>query len=203
MELSYVFIPSHDDVILIYQPLGKGLLQRLLLNLCAHSVTRANLVQILLDMIRPEMETSPRELAISNPLRLYGCQSNVVYGRSQLLNGKYFLSIFVVYYSRWLPEHSLTFFVPNTGLPPLVFRRVLEVLTYLATNHSAVADMLFYFDSSLLSQKPSVCEGKGKEKVTHVTDTQNLEIPLVVFLKLLNRPQLLQSTSHLALVCLA
>uniref|UniRef100_A0A1J3I3S5 HECT-type E3 ubiquitin transferase n=2 Tax=Noccaea caerulescens TaxID=107243 RepID=A0A1J3I3S5_NOCCA len=158
------------------QPLGKGLLQRLLLNLCAYSVTRANLVQLLLDMIRPEMETSPSKLAVTNPQRLYGCQSNVVYGRSQLLN----------------------------GLPPLVFRRVLEVLTYLATNHSAVADMLFYFDSSLLSQlsspKPSVCEGKGKEKVTHVTDSRDLEIPLVVFLKLLNRPQLLQSTSHLALV---
>ncbi|XP_023632661.1 E3 ubiquitin-protein ligase UPL1 [Capsella rubella] len=158
------------------QPLGKGLLQRLLLNLCAHSGTRANLVQLLLDMIRPEMETSPSELAITNPQRLYGCQSNVVYGRSQLLN----------------------------GLPPLVFRRVLEVLTYLATNHSAVADMLFYFDSSLLSQlsgsKPSVCEGKGKEKVTHGTDSRNLEIPLIVFLKLLNRPQLLQSTSHLTLV---
>lgn len=107
------------------------------------------------------------------------------------------------YYSCWLPEHSLTLFVPNTGLPPLVFRRVLEVLTYLATNHSAVADMLFYFDSSLLYQKPTVCEGKGKEKATHATDTQNLEIPLVVFLKLLNRPQLLQSTSHLALVCSA
>lgn len=88
-----------------------------------------------------------------------------------------------------------------------MFRRVLEVLTYLATNHSAVADMLFYFDSSLLSQmsspKPSVCEGKGKAKVTHVTDSRDLEMPLVVFLKLLNRPQLLQSTSHLALVCLA
>ncbi|XP_018490001.1 E3 ubiquitin-protein ligase UPL1 isoform X2 [Raphanus sativus] len=158
------------------QPLGKGLLQRLLLNLCAHRVIRANLVQLLLDLIRPEMETSPSELAISNPRRLYGCQSNVVYGRSQLLN----------------------------GLPPLVFRRVLEVLTYLATNHSAVADMLFYFDSSLVSQfsnpKPSVCEGKNKEKVTHVTDSRNQEIPLVVFLKLLNRPQLLQSTSHLALV---
>jgi E3 ubiquitin-protein ligase HUWE1 len=115
------------------------------------------------------METSPSELAITNPQRLYGCQSNVVYGRSQLLN----------------------------GLPPLVFRRVLEVLTYLATNHSAVADMLFYFDSSLLSQLSS---RKGKEKVTHVTDSRDLEIPLVVFLKLLNRPQLLQSTSHLGLV---
>ncbi|KAH0920548.1 hypothetical protein HID58_020566 [Brassica napus] len=159
------------------QPLGKGLLHRLLFNLCAHRVTRANLVQLLLDLIRPEMETSPSELAISNQQRLYGCQSNVIYGRSQLLNG---------------------------SLPPLVFRRVLEVLTYLATNHSAVADMLFYFDSSLVSQlskpKPSVCEGKGKETVTHVTDSRNLEIPLVVFLKLLNRPQLLQSTSHLALV---
>jgi len=82
----------------MYQPLGKGLLQRLLLNLCAHSFTRANLVQLLLDMIRPEMETLPSELALTNPQRLYGCQLNVVYGRSQLLNGSnnYRKSLFAI-----------------------------------------------------------------------------------------------------------
>ncbi|XP_010552364.1 PREDICTED: E3 ubiquitin-protein ligase UPL1-like isoform X2 [Tarenaya hassleriana] len=165
------------------QPLGKGPLQRLLLNLCAHSVTRAKLVQLLLDMIRPATETSVNRLEITNPQRLYGSQSNVVYGRSQFLN----------------------------DLPPLVLRRVLEVLTYLATNHSAVADMLFYFDSSLASQssvsKPSGGEDKGKEKaterinpVTSVTQSWDLEIPLVLFLKLLNQPLFLQSTTHLGQV---
>lgn len=86
-DAFYASFASNNDVLLMYQPLGKGLLQRLLLNLCAHTGTRANLVQLLLNMIRPEMETSPSELAITNPQRLYGCQSNVVYGRSQLLNG--------------------------------------------------------------------------------------------------------------------
>ncbi|XP_010542518.1 PREDICTED: E3 ubiquitin-protein ligase UPL1-like isoform X2 [Tarenaya hassleriana] len=165
------------------QPLGKGLLQRLLLNLCAHSVTRAKLVLLLLDMIRPETEISTSGLETTNPQRLYGCQSNVVYGRSQLLN----------------------------GVPPLVFRRVLEVLTYMATNHSAVADMLFYFDSSLISRlsgpNPSGDEDKGEETATEriipvksVTQSWDLEIPLVLFLKLLSRPLLLQSTSHLGQV---
>lgn len=65
----------------------KGLLQRLLLNLCAHSVTRATLVRLLLDMIKPEAEGSVTRLAAINSQRLYGCQSNVVYGRSQLLDG--------------------------------------------------------------------------------------------------------------------
>lgn len=69
------------------QPLGKGLLQRLLLNLCAHSATRANLVHLLLSMIKPEAEGMEGGLSTINSQRLYGCQSNIVYGRSQLLDG--------------------------------------------------------------------------------------------------------------------
>lgn len=38
-------------------------------------------------MIKPEAEGSVSELATVNSQRLYGCQSNVVYGRSQLLDG--------------------------------------------------------------------------------------------------------------------
>lgn len=162
------------------QPLGKGLLQRLLLNLCAHSVTRATLVRLLLDMIKPEAEGSVTGLAAINSQRLYGCQSNVVYGRSQLLD----------------------------GLPPLVFRRILEIMTYLATNHSAVANMLFYFDTSIVlessSPKYSETKAKGKEKIMDgAASTEplgNLEggdVPLVLFLKLLNRPLFLRSTAHL------
>ncbi|XP_040986368.1 E3 ubiquitin-protein ligase UPL1-like isoform X1 [Juglans microcarpa x Juglans regia] len=162
------------------QPLGKGLLQRLLLNLCAHSVTRAILVRLLLDMIKPEAEGSVSGLATINSQRLYGCQSNVVYGRSQLLD----------------------------GLPPLVLRRTFEIFTYLATNHSAVANMLFYFDPSLVPEHLSpICteakKDKGKEKIVEGLSSMPLwssldgDTPLILFLKLLNRPLFLRSTAHL------
>lgn len=160
------------------QPLGKGLLQRLLLNLCAHSVTRAILVRLLLDMIRPEAEGSDNGLSPVNSQRLYGCQSNVLYGRSQLLD----------------------------GLPPLVLRRILEILTYLATNHSAVASILFYFDPSHLSESLALNyyeakKDKGKEKITEGAasseNVQEEDISLVVFLKLLKRPLFLRSIAHL------
>lgn len=62
------------------QPLGKGLLQRLLLNLCAHSVQRADIVGHLVDMIRPEADGSSGSAATTSQ-RLYGCQWNVIYGR--------------------------------------------------------------------------------------------------------------------------
>ncbi|KAI5571220.1 hypothetical protein BDE02_11G079400 [Populus trichocarpa] len=161
------------------QPLGKGLLQRLLLNLCAHSTTRTSLVCLLLNMIKPEAEGSVSGLTAINSQRLYGCQSNVVYGRSQLMD----------------------------GLPPLVLRRVLEILTYLATNHSSIANMLFYFDPSIVLEplSPKYLEtkiDKGKEKIGDgdnslkpLGDTDN--VPLILFLKLLNRPLFLHSTTHL------
>ncbi|XP_042519571.1 E3 ubiquitin-protein ligase UPL1-like isoform X2 [Macadamia integrifolia] len=163
------------------QPLGKGLLQRLLLNLCAHSVTRASLLCLLLDMIKPEAEGFIGGSTPTTTQRLYGCQWNVVYGRPQL----------------------------SDGLPPLVSRRILEILTYLATNHTAVANILFYFDPSLIPEYPSPTDSeakkeKGKEKIVEGTDSSNLletsekgDIPLILFLKLLNQPLFLRSNAHL------
>ncbi|XWS09652.1 hypothetical protein CRYUN_Cryun39dG0007800 [Craigia yunnanensis] len=162
------------------QPLGKGLLQRLLLNLCAHSITRPTLVKLLLDMIRSETESSSNGLSRINSQRLYGCQSNVVYGRSQLFD----------------------------GLPPLVLRRILEILTYLATNHSAVANMLFHYDPSILYEPLSpknseTKKDKGKEKIMDGDASKPLgnspegDVPVILFLKLLNRLLFLRSTAHL------
>lgn len=163
------------------QPLGKGLLQRLLLNLCAHSSTRAILVRLLLDAIKPVNEGSVGGLTTSNSLRLYGCQSNVVYGRSQLFD----------------------------GLPPLVLRRILEILTYLANNHSAVASLLFFFDSSLVPESLNVDtletkKDKGKEKMLEGDNQSNSlgcsekgDISLILFLKLLSQPLFLRSIAHL------
>ncbi|PWA49151.1 Armadillo [Artemisia annua] len=73
-----------------------------------------------------QTEGSAGGLTTVNSQRLYGCQSNVVYGRSQLLN----------------------------GLPPLVLRRVLEILTYLATNHSSVMGLNIHY-YILIVQFPS------------------------------------------------
>ncbi|KAJ4982419.1 hypothetical protein NE237_033256 [Protea cynaroides] len=162
------------------QPLGKGLLQRLLLNLCAHSVTRAVILHLLLDMIKPEAEGFDSGSTIATSQRLYGCQWNVVYGRPQL----------------------------SDGLPPLVSRRILEILTYLANNHSAVANILFYFDPSLIPESPSPIDSeakeKGKQKIVEGMDSSSqLEtskkgnIPLILFLKLLNQPLFLRSSAHL------
>lgn len=161
------------------QPLSKGLLQRLLLNLCAHSVTRANVVHLLLGTIKPEAEGIAGNLSVVNPQRLYGCPPNIVCGQSQLLD----------------------------GLPPLVLRRVLEVLTYLATNHSAVANTLFYFEPSLLPESSrnflETKNGKGKEKVedggmgsnSHGA-LQEGSIPLILLLKLLKCPLFRHSNAH-------
>lgn len=88
-------------------------------------------------------------------------------------------------------------------------RRILEILTYLATNHSSVASILFYFDSSLASESStnshvdSEKENKGKEKICYKKDSLVTEsflkfnIPLILFLKLLNRPLFLRSSAHL------
>ncbi|KAJ6314476.1 hypothetical protein OIU78_018036 [Salix suchowensis] len=129
------------------QPLGKGLLQRLLLNLCAHSTTRATLVRLLLNMIKPEAEGSIGGLATINSQRLYGCQSNVVYGRSQLLD----------------------------GLPPL------EPLSPK------------YLETKMDKGKEKIDDGGDSPKPLGDTD----DVPLILFLKLLNRPLFLRSTAHL------
>lgn len=162
------------------QPLGKGLLQRLLLNLCAHSSTRAILVHLLLDMLRPEAEGLSADTNGAPSQRLYGCQWNVVYARSQI----------------------------SDGVPPLVSRRVLEILTYLAKNHYCVADLLFYMDSSPIlestSQTPAISiEEKGKGKVDEVPyvpvsgGTEKGKTPLILLLKLLNQPLFSRSSAHL------
>ncbi|GJV31724.1 hypothetical protein Tco_1392124 [Tanacetum coccineum] len=130
-------------------------------------------------MIKMETEGSVGGLTTVNSQRLYGCQSNVVYGRSQLLN----------------------------GLPPLVLRRVLEILTYLATNHSSVANLLFYFDSSLVPESLNSSyhdkkNDKGKEKVIEGGEISQPvgsegDIPILLFVKLLKQPLFLRSIAHL------
>lgn len=71
------------------QPLYKGQLQRLLLNLCAHSETRTSLVKILMDMLIFDTRKPMNLLADSEPpYRLYACQTNVMYSRPQFFDGE-------------------------------------------------------------------------------------------------------------------
>ncbi|KAL8462223.1 hypothetical protein ACS0TY_033325 [Phlomoides rotata] len=150
------------------QPLGKGLLQRLLLNLSSHNETRAILVRLLLDMIKPETMGVVGGVTSLNTQRLYGCQSDVVYGRSQLCD----------------------------GVPPLVLRRVLEILTYLATNHSGVASLLFHFEDPNIPDFACI-NGKGKDKVIGTGSSKNEDVPLKLLLRLLSEPLFLRSIAHL------
>nr|GEW74196.1 E3 ubiquitin-protein ligase UPL1-like [Tanacetum cinerariifolium] len=158
------------------QPLAKGLLQRLFLNLSAHGCTREIIVNMLLNMIKPETEGPVGRLTKRNSQRLYGCQSNVVYGRSQLID----------------------------GLPPQVLLQILEILNYLATNHSCVADILFYFNSTrgLESLNTGIYDmnDKGKGKVLEGEEipqpdglSMECDVPILLFTKLLNH----RNTDHL------
>lgn len=104
----------------------------------------------------------------------------------------------------WSFTNQLSYF---PGLPPLVLRRILEILTYLATNHSAVASLLFYFELSIIPEwsdvKCSEKRDKGKEKIVGgdslnpFGSSHKGDVPLVLFLKLLNRPLFLRSIAHL------
>lgn len=78
------------------QPLYKGQLQRLLLNLCAHSETRAALVNILMDMLIPaSRKPTNHPNAAESQFRLYACQNNVMYSRPQSFDGNSNFFVFI------------------------------------------------------------------------------------------------------------
>ncbi|MBA0693539.1 hypothetical protein Goari_003907, partial [Gossypium aridum] len=152
------------------QPLYKGALQKLLLNLCAHNETRTALVKILMDML---MLDTRKPINYSNsielPYRLYGCQNNVMYSRPQRFD----------------------------GIPPLVCRRVLETLTYLARNHPYVAKILLQFRLPLatLQEPRNIDQSRGKALMTE--EQQEGFISVALLLSLLNQPLYLRSIAHL------
>lgn len=84
---------------------------------------------------------------------------------------------------------------------------MLEILTYLATNHSSVASLLFYFDSSLVPESVNLNwhdkkNDKGKEKVVEGGEISHpvgseCDIPILLFVKLLNQPLFLRSIANL------
>ncbi|XP_023746600.1 E3 ubiquitin-protein ligase UPL2 [Lactuca sativa] len=151
----------------VVQPLYKPQLQRLLLNLCAHGDTRSSVVKILMDLLLLDIRKPGNNLNASEPsYRLYACQSHVMYSRPQCFD----------------------------GVPPLVSRRVLETLTYLARNHTFVAKLLLQFRFP-----PDKSHGKAI-MVVEDNETEKLQgdfLAITMLLSLLNQPLYLRSIAHL------
>ncbi|KAE9603819.1 putative aminoacyltransferase, E1 ubiquitin-activating enzyme [Lupinus albus] len=161
----------------IVQPLYKGQLQRLLLNLCAHSETRTSLMKILMDLLILDVrKPSSYFNKVEPPYRLYGCQNNVIYSRLQSFD----------------------------GVPPLLSRRILETLTYLARNHPYVAKNLLQFRlHHPASREPDNADVARGKAVMVVEDEENIGeniegcVSITILLSLLKRPLYLRSIAHL------
>ncbi|KAK9758378.1 hypothetical protein RND81_01G225900 [Saponaria officinalis] len=160
----------------VVQPLYKGQFQRLLLNLSAHSESRTALIKILMEMLMIDKHKTSNQPNDSEPsYRLYACQSHVMYSRPQFVD----------------------------GVPPLVSRRVLETLTYLARNHPYAAmvllEMRLPLHSYHKSENTDLVRGKALMAVENNTlDSPEEDSPSVaLLLGLLNQPLYLRSIAHL------
>ncbi|KAE9587087.1 putative aminoacyltransferase, E1 ubiquitin-activating enzyme [Lupinus albus] len=161
----------------IVQPLYKGQLQRLLLNLCAHSETRTSLVKILMGLLMLDVRKPSSYFSkVEPPYRLYGCQNNVMYSRPQSFD----------------------------GVPPLLSRRILETLTYLTRNHPYVAKNLLQFRlHHPPSREPDNADVAHGSAVMVVEDEENTAIrnagcmSITMLLSLLKHPLYLRSIAHL------
>ncbi|KAJ4962286.1 hypothetical protein NE237_022225 [Protea cynaroides] len=162
----------------VVQPLYKGQLQRLLLNLCAHHEIRTTLVHILMDMLMLDMRHTVDQLNSSGEpsYRLYACQSHVMYSRPQHLD----------------------------GVPPLVSRRILETLTYLARNHPCVAKLLLQLELPEPQVNKSESSDRARGKAVLVVEEEieskqhkKGDFSIVLLLCLLNQPLYLRSIAHL------
>ncbi|XP_059637615.1 E3 ubiquitin-protein ligase UPL2-like [Cornus florida] len=158
----------------VVQPLYKGMLQRLLLHLCAHSETRSSLVKILMDLLMLDIRKPANHLNASEPsYRLYACQSHVMYSRPQFFD----------------------------GVPPLVSRRVLETLTFLARNHPYVAKILLQFRLPQELENSDQERGKAvmviEEDEKGSNQRQEGYLSIALLLSLLNQPLYLRSIAHL------
>lgn len=95
------------------------------------------------------------------------------------------------------------------GVPPLVSRRALEMLTYLARNHPLVAKLLLEFKLPHLNHKESLSSDHRGGKSIMCLDEDRLETSkylegpasLPLLLSLLNQSLYLRSIAHLEQVC--
>lgn len=116
----------------------------------------------------------------------------------------HFLELFYLLF-RDILSMPISFISPFTGVPPLVSRRALETLTYLARNHPLVAKLLLEFKLPQLKESSSSDEERGKAVM--LLDEQK-EYPdgqasFTLLLSLLNQSLYLRSVAHLEQVCLS
>ncbi|KAI4339776.1 hypothetical protein MLD38_024681 [Melastoma candidum] len=160
-------------ILRVVQPLYKGQLQRLLLNLSSHGETRSAVVKILLGMLMLDTKKPINQGdGVEPSSRLYACQNNVMYSR----------------------PHSID------GIPPLVSRRVLETMTYLSRNHPFVAKALLRLRLSQQVMLPKTDRLRGKAvKDDGLNEDWHPEghLPIELLLQLLNQPLYLRSIAHL------
>ncbi|KAG6402643.1 hypothetical protein SASPL_134845 [Salvia splendens] len=155
----------------VVQPLYKSQ-QRLLLNLCANADTRIDLLKILMDLLMLDKKKYQTDLsAVEPPYRLYACQSHVMYSRPQYVD----------------------------GVPPLVSRRALETLTYLARNHPLAAKLLLEFRLPQFKKSSSSDEERGKSVMLLDEEKEYPEgqASFTLLLSLLNQSLYLRSVAHL------
>jgi E3 ubiquitin-protein ligase HUWE1 len=86
-----------------------------------------------------------------------------------------------------------------TGVPPLVSRRVLETLTYLARNHPNVARLLLFvqFPCPPTCYTETLDQTRGKAALVDEDVEQQKAFALVLLLTLLNQPLYMRSVAHL------
>lgn len=86
-------------------------------------------------------------------------------------------------------------------------RRLLEVLTYLASNHPSVADLLVHFNPSASSNCLTLQHSRDISQESPLLDTKQPSsegyTPILLFLKLLNKPLFLRSRVYLEQVYLS
>ncbi|AQK40066.1 E3 ubiquitin-protein ligase UPL1 [Zea mays] len=156
----------------VVQPLYKGQLQKLLVNLCTHRGSRQALVQILVDMLMLDLQGFSKKSidAPEPPFRLYGCHANIAYSRPQ----------------------------SSDGLPPLVSRRVLETLTNLARSHPNVAKLLLFLEFPCPSRCfPEAHDHRHGKAVLLDDGEEQKTFALVLLLNLLDQPLYMRSVAHL------
>ncbi|CAA6653418.1 unnamed protein product [Spirodela intermedia] len=156
----------------IVQPLYKGQFQRLLLNLCTHQDTRSSLVQLLMELLMLDVRGHMKSMdgSVESSYRLYACQSYVIYSRPQ----------------------------SSDGVPPLVSRRILETLTYLARNHPQVAKLFLHLELPRTSvQYSDQRHGKAVAAMQDDRSEEKGDFPIILLLSLLNQPLYLRSVAHL------
>ena len=87
------------------------------------------------------------------------------------------------------------------GVPPLLSRRILETLTYLARNHPYVAKILLQFrlPHPAIREPDNANDARGKAVMVFedVGESNESYISIAMLLSLLNKPLYLRSIAHL------